>query len=128
MYHEVLNQTLLVQKYWGRLPIHFIAFKLMAPTKYSILKNERNVSLGFLKLVYVWFLSMTAQLSLSLCLSLCLSVFLCLCLSVSLPVSVSLCLSLSVSVSLCLSLCLSLPLSLFCLVYWTLKCLPALQH
>ena len=41
----------------GSLPIPFTVWKLIAPTK-----NKRNVSLVFLKQVYVGFLSMTVQL------------------------------------------------------------------
>ena len=32
-YHEVLNQTLFVRKYRGLFTIHFMVYKLMAPTK-----------------------------------------------------------------------------------------------
>ena len=74
-----LNTPKCITRYWIR---HYLYKSIGGLSQYillssnswytlssSILKNEGNVSSGFLKLVYVWFLSMTVQLSLSFSLS-----------------------------------------------------------
>ena len=64
-YHKVLNQIILVPTYRGISQYILRSGSLRNSLSSSMLKNKRNVSLVFLKLVYICFLSMTLQLGVS---------------------------------------------------------------